>query len=140
MEAMELLYLLIALVVCIAVISGRYHWRLAHHPGLSRKEFILHFRDRDVPDEVSAAVYDYYRSSALSRKFGVAPDDRLADLFSDHIEDLEDDARALIEKLKMKNADISGIEELADPITTVGDVVLWLDGIRKSVSVNEPRR
>lgn len=128
MGTMELFYVLIAFVVCIVVITGQYHWRLAHHLGISRNEFIRHFRDRDIPDGVSAAVYDYYRSSAISRKFGVAPDDRLADLFSDQIEDIEDDARALLKKLSMEVADISGLEALANPLTTVGDMVLWLDG------------
>ena len=132
MEAMELLYVLIAFVVCIAVITGLYHWRLAHHPGISRNEFIRHFRARDIPDGVSAAVYDYYCSSAISRKFGVAPDDRLADLFSDQIEDLEDDARTLLKKLSMEVADISSLEALANPLITVGDMVLWLAGFVKA--------
>jgi hypothetical protein len=131
-----ILSVLAGFVVFLAVATAVYQWRLSHHRGISRDEFIRHFRDRDIPDAVSAAVYDYYKSGVISRKFGVAPDDRLADLFSDLLEDLEIAAKTLITKLGMKDADISSLEQRANPHITVGDMVLWLDRLRKDAGAN----
>ena len=134
---MEVLYGLGAFVAFIAVATAVYQLRLSRHPGIPRNGFIRHFCDLDVPEAISSAVYDYYRSGAISRKFGVAPDDQLADLFSDLDEDIGFDAIQLTKTLGMEVAVGRNLEIWGKPLITIRDMVLWLDWVRKNAGAKE---
>ena len=126
-----MLYLLGSFVLLIGIATGFYQWRLSRHRGMSRDEFVQRFRDLDIPDVIPAAVYDYYKSSAISGRFGLSPDDRYADLFSAESEDIEDDARELTKKLGFIVAVGPCLETWGKPFNTLCDMVLWLDSVRK---------
>jgi hypothetical protein len=136
---MGLLYLLGAFVAFITIATALYQLRLSHHPGVPRNEFIQYFRDRNVPDRVSETVYNYYRSSIISRKFGVSPEDKLADLFSDERRILKTMPGSSSKDLGIGAVNSPRFTEWGSPLITVGDMVLWLDWVCKN-AVNQASR
>jgi hypothetical protein len=117
-------------------------WREAllqqHNAGRNHGEhaefFIQEFRGLEIPDAIPAAVYDYYKSSAVSKRFSVSPQDKLEDLFSAVPEDVTDDARALVCKLEMQLPIEPLLREWRNPIRTLADMVRWLDWVRQHQS------
>jgi len=97
-------------------------------------KIIQQFREQNIPDTIPMAVYDYYKSSAISNRFGVSPAARYADLFSAESEDIEDDARILTEKLGFPVAINPSLQKWDKPFITLSDMVLWLDWVRQQVS------
>lgn len=81
--------------------------------------------------EIPAAVYDYYKSQAISKKFSLAPDDNYEEVLSEGNEDIDDDAAFLMKKLGLK---IPSDAESVQPdtrIRTLRDMVRWLDKLRQ---------
>ena len=48
-----------------------YQRRLGKHRGVLREQFISAFESTEVPSQIPAAVYDYYKSLAVSKEFSV---------------------------------------------------------------------
>ena len=97
-----------------------------------REPFIAAFRQDGIPDNVPAAVYDYYGSRGIWKDFPFSPGDRYSEVLCDDPEDLDCDARALVERLGMRLPPEYIRREWGDrPIQTLRDMVLWLDWIRR---------
>lgn len=126
-----MLYIIVGFLFLIIVSTGTYQWKLSRHRGLSRQEFINAFEGMDIPDAIPSLVYDYYKSAAISKHFGVSPDDQFTELFSDIKEDIEEDARELTEKLGLAVPVERNLQKWDKPLATLRDMVLWLDWVRR---------
>lgn len=105
--------------------------RLSRHRGVSRDLFIEESVKHGVPEKIPAAVYDYYKSSVVSRNFSVAPDDLFDKVFGESGEDVDDDASELVRTLKIDLPAEMILRKWPTPIKTLRDMVLWLDWIRQ---------
>ena len=113
-----------ALGIAIAFIA--HQRRLAKHRGVSRDEFIGAFTDSRIPDAIPAAVYDYYKSQVISKKFGIAPDDDYEHVLSKGDEDIDDDAHFLAKDLGFSIPPEYVAVRLETRIRTLRDMVFWL--------------
>ena len=145
----------------LALVFGQLGLR--GHRGMSREEFIRAFSGTDIPNEIPAAVYDYYKKTVIFREFSIAPDDSYEDVFRKCEEDIEDDARLLMKKLSFKPPSLEAQQQwseqilasratspstpgfsvdstkLLQPIQTVRDMVLWLNWVRQQQEVAASR-
>jgi hypothetical protein len=159
----DFLYFLAAFVVFIAVVKLVFDVRMRKHHGVSRDEFLRAFSDTEIPAEIPAAVYDYYKKMVNFKEFSVAPDDTYEMLHKGE-EDIEDDARFLMKKLKLRppseevplqwteQTQTARATSLSAPrfsvdstrwmqsIQTVRDMVLWLNFVRQHQEVTVPGR
>jgi hypothetical protein len=78
------------LCVFIAVVKLVFDLCMRKHHGVSRDEFLRAFSG-EIPTEIPAAVYDYYKKMVNFKEFSVAPDDTYEMLHKGE-EDIEDDA------------------------------------------------
>lgn len=96
--------------------------------GFSREEFIDAFRQLAIPDNIPASVYDYYASRKAWKDFPLSPNDDYVKVLGRDDEDLEHEARALVERLGMLFLPEYVRREYGNkPIKTLRDMVLWLD-------------
>jgi hypothetical protein len=117
----------------VAVDQLRLRWLRRQRQGKSftREAFIEAFRPLGVPDAIAATVFDYYTSHGVWKGFPFSPDDAYSLVLYDDPDDIEDDARALLERLGMAFLPEYIRREYGDkPITTLRDMVLWLDWMR----------
>jgi hypothetical protein len=126
-----LLYIFGGFIVLILGGIIAYQLRLFRHRGVSREDFIKEFRKRDLPEAIPAAVYDYYRSSAMWKGFKVSPDDAYAKVFREEHEDIDDDAEQLVKQLGMHMPPEYVRRQWEKRLETLRDMVLWLDWIRQ---------
>lgn len=153
-----ILYIIAAFMIFIAIATFISHWRLRKHHGVPREEFIRAFVDANVPDEIPAAVYDFYKRGALFKEFGVAPDDSYELVLEEGEEEIEDDARFLMKELGLKPPSEEVRAQWSErmlasrrksfdpppldsgrwmqPIQTVRDMVLWLNWIHEHQEKN----
>jgi hypothetical protein len=100
--------------------------------GFSREAFMEAFQQSDIPENIPAAVYDYYRSRKTWKDFPLAPDDKYSEVLCDDPCDVDGDAVALVQLLGMRLLPEYIRKEYGDrPIKTLRDMVLWLDWIRQ---------
>ena len=152
----DALYFLFFFVLFIGVVKLIFDMRLRNRHGISRDEFVRAFSDVDIPAEIPVAVYDYYKKGVIFEQFGIAPDDDYEDVLHKGEEDVEDDARFLIQELGLKppseetrlrwNEQIQTLRarspvaprfsadstHLMQPIRTIRDMVLWLNWVRQN--------
>lgn len=128
---MIVVYGLALFCLLVAVIQVIGTIRLSRHRGISRKEFVARFSAEGVPEMVPQAVYDFYTSMVRSKNFSIAPEDRLADLFSDEDDDLEDNAFSLLRRLGIESPCRESLFGGPGPIVTMADMVRWLDWARR---------
>lgn len=139
------------ILLSLALVFGQLGLR--KHRGVSREEFIRAF-SADIPKEIPAAVYDYYKKGIIFGQFSISPDDSY-DVFPKCEEDIEDDARFLMKKLNLRRPSESIQQEwlerslsartavqatptfsvdssnILQPIRTVREMVLWLNWVRE---------
>jgi hypothetical protein len=130
--------LLFALAVILPVIGIGfliYQRRLGKHRGVLREEFIRAFESTEIPPEIPAVVYDYYKSQAISKKFSVAPDDNYEEVLSEGDEDIGDDAEFLIKKLGFKMPRGHESVQPDNKIRTLRDMVYRLNKVRQHQTV-----
>ena len=137
----------------LALVSGQLSLR--RHRGVPREEFIGAFSGTDIPVEIPGAVYDYYKRTVIFKEFSIAPDDSYEEVFHKGEEDIEDDARLLMNTLSIEPPSLEVQQrwterilasratspttprfsvdsaELLRPIHTVRDMVLWLNWARQ---------
>lgn len=118
------LWLLGALVLVVVLWNVEFQWRLRRHNGMSRDAFLAYSAERGVSDKIASAVYDYYRSRAIWRTFGVAPVDEIAKLFNQDEDDIEDDFTSVLKKLSLEVPYDSAWDARGrTPVRTVEDLV-----------------
>ena len=116
-----------AILLCALTVE---QLRLRRHSGASRDEFVRSFDGTGIPDEISATVYDYYKSAALSPKFGILPDDTYEETLRKGDEDIDGDARFLLGQLGLKMPPQETLVQRDMKIRTLRDMVAWLDWVR----------
>ena len=76
-------------IAFIGVAFAIHQRRLASHRGLTRDQFLNAFIAHGIPVEIPAAVYDYYQSKVVSKKFSVSPDDEYESVLCEGDEDID---------------------------------------------------
>jgi hypothetical protein len=140
---MQLLYIFSTIILLIALLTIESNLRLRRirrdrkGKGFTRKQFVEAFRQFDIPDDIPAAVYDYYRSRKGWKDFPFLPDDEYSKVLYDDPDDLDEDALALIQRLGMAMLPEYILRERGDkPIKTLRDMVIWLDWVRQHQPAN----
>jgi hypothetical protein len=141
-ELAQLLVVITCLVFAVLLFVGAYgvidNLRLRRirrgreGKGFTRERFIDSFRPFGVPDNIPATVFDYYTSGGIWKDFPLSPDDTYSQVLWDDPDDIDEDARTLIERLKMRVLPEYILREYGNkPLVTLRDMVLWLDWIRR---------
>jgi hypothetical protein len=107
--------------------------------GVTREQFLSAFRQGEISDKISSAVYDYYSSRGVWKGFGFLPDDKYSKVLSDDPEDIEQDARTLVARLGLCMPPGYILAKWEKPIETLRDMVLWLDWVRQHQPAGCPR-
>jgi hypothetical protein len=110
--------------------------RLSHRQGVPRHEFVENFRQNNIPPEISSTVYDHYKSLAVSKKFGLSPEDSYEAVLHMVHDDIDDDAEFLVGKLGMVMPIEPILREWPTEIKTIKDMIMWLDWIRQHQPTN----
>ncbi|MBV8206878.1 MAG: hypothetical protein JO041_08800 [Acidobacteria bacterium] len=118
-----------AVVLVLVLWNVRFQWELRKHKGMSRASFLAYFTERGISADVAAAVYDYYRSQAIWRTFGISPQDEIAKLFNQDEDDFENDFEVILKRLGLSvPADEAWDARKEPPVKTAEDfvrVVAW---------------
>jgi hypothetical protein len=159
---MNLMHLLVVFALtmlaffAVALVCGQLMFR--KHRGVSRDEFIKAFSGDEVPAEIPATVYDFYKKGIVFKDFSIAPDDTYDEALHKCEEDIGDDAGFLMKKLGLKPLPLEVQQQWSEhilssraksqmgpmfsadstkslqPIQTVRDMVLWLNWVRQHQS------
>ena len=112
--------------------------RAATRTGLSKREFVIHFKDRMIPDEVSHSVYDYF-STQIGNHL-VDPEDTLVDFYEFDGNRLEEAFDSLCSDLRLNPATLKAADaELGHSLRTVADMVLLMNRAVRHHSENPLR-
>ena len=113
-----------AVVLLLVLWNARLQWRLRQHRGMSKADFLTYFAERGFPQEIVAAIYDYYRSQGVWRSFSIGPEDEIAKLFNQADDGIEDDFIVVLKKLCLERPYDSAWDSWGDvPVKTVEDFV-----------------
>jgi hypothetical protein len=104
--------------------------KLRRRRGPSRDEFIAAFQNENIPEKISAAVYDRCTRFA-SRGYAPSPDDTYDGVLRMLHEDVDDEAELLVKELRLVLPAESVLREWPSPVRTIRDMVLWLDWVRQ---------
>jgi hypothetical protein len=100
--------------------------------GFTRENFVESFRSIGIPEEIPATVFDYYTAAGIWKNFPLSPDDAYSQILSDNPDDIEKDARDLVERLEMHFLPKYVLQKYSDkPLVTLRDMVLWLNWVRQ---------
>jgi hypothetical protein len=137
-ESTAILYILCGTILLASVFSLLHYFKLRRlrrqrkGEDFTREKFIDSFRPLGVPDAIPATVFDHYTSHGVWKDFPLSPNDTYSKLWKDDPEDIEEDARILVEQLGMVFLPEYIRREYSDkPFVTVRDMVLWLDWVRQ---------
>ena len=90
------------------------------------------FSTLGIPENIPATILEHYGVVRIWQDFPFTPDDDYSRLLNIAPEDIEDDAKALVESLGMQFLPEYIRREYGDkPIETLRDMVLWLDWMRQ---------
>ena len=118
--------------------STRLRARAATRTGLSKREFVIHFKDRMIPDEVSHSVYEYF-STQIGNHL-VDPEVTLVDFYEFDGNRLEEAFDSLCSDLRLNPATLKAADaELGHSLRTVADMVLLMNGAVRHHSENPLR-
>ena len=122
----------VGIVVISAISSRRFEKRVIGYPGMSRTTFIEHFSAQEVPASVSGVVYDTFKEKVKAQEFEPSPEMSVEGVFEQLGEDTDDDARHILKLIGIPNPTDESRESWPGQETkTVGDMVLWIDWVRR---------
>jgi hypothetical protein len=137
-ETAAILYILCGTILLASMFTLHHYLKLHQvrrqrkNEHFTREKFIGSFRALGVPDAIPATVFDHYTSHGIWKDFPLSPDDTYSKVLTDDPEDIESDARVLVEQLGLLFPPEYIRREYGDkPFVTVKDMVLWLDWIRQ---------
>jgi hypothetical protein len=137
-ETAAILYILCGTILLASVFTLHHYLKLRQvrrqrkNEDFTREKFIDSFRPLGVTDAIPAAVFDHFTSHGVWKDFPLSPEDTYSKVLTDEPEDIECDARILVEQLGMVFLPAYIRREYGDkPFVTVRDMVLWLDWIRQ---------
>lgn len=103
--------------------------------GFTREQFIEAFRPLGISEKIPGTVFDYYASRSPWKNFPLSPEDTYSQVLCDDPEDMDDDARVLLNLLEIQIPPEYIRQEYGDkPIKTLRDMVLWLDWMHRRVA------
>ena len=130
------IFAVLALVTILSVVSNLKLRRIRKErvgKGFTRDQFINSFRTIGVPETIAAAVFDYYSSRGVWKDFPFSPHDTYAKVLYDDQDDIEDDTRALVDRLGMQFPAEYVVRESGNvPPQTLRDMVLLLLSFAKT--------
>ena len=138
-EELLLFAVIVVVVVCIVVVynmTDRLRFsrlrRERQRKGITREQFVGEFKTLGIPENIPTAVLDRYTAFKIWQDFPFTPEDDYSRLLNIAPEDIEGDAKALVEKLGMQFLPEYIRREYGDkPIKTLRDMVQWLDWMRQ---------
>jgi hypothetical protein len=137
-ETAAILYILCGTILLASVFTLHHYLKLRQvrrqrkNEDFTREKFIDSFRPLGVPDAIPAIVFDHYTSHGVWKDFPLSPEDSYSEVLTDDSEDIESDARVLVDRLGLHFLPEYIRREYGDkPFVTVRDMVLWLDWIRQ---------
>lgn len=134
-NSMNIIFFISILAAGVLAFSRFQQKQLVQTRGVAKEEFTEKLADLGVSADVSGAVYDYYRKESTMASFQVAPDFSLTTLFKKSHEDIDDDAQQILTNLGLRLPDQSILRQWTDPLTTVRDMVLWINWIKNQQKV-----
>jgi hypothetical protein len=122
---MGLLVIVLVALAVSAVLAHKlyYQWRFRSHQGIGRVAFQTQFAQIGIADEVSGAVYDYYKSLAVWSAFEVSASDDLERTYGHAPEELDSSLDVILGRLKLSLPPDSVLAEQDRVHKTVADVV-----------------
>ena len=137
-ETAAILYILCGTILLASVFTLRRYLKLRQvrrqrkNKDFTREKFIDSFRPLGVPDAIPTTVFDHYTSHGVWKDFPLSPEDTYSEVLTDDSEDIERDARVLVERLGLHFLPEYIRREFGDkPFVTVREMVLWLEWIRQ---------
>ena len=126
-------FLLVGLGILVRQARLRRLHRQRGGTEFARERFINDFRRAGTPDNIPAAVHDYYSSKKYLKSFALSPEDKYSVVLADDPIDIESDARRLIERLGLTYPPEYFLREWGGyrEIKTLRDMVVWLDWVRQ---------
>jgi hypothetical protein len=132
---MALVYILAALgavVAAGALVSTLRIGRLRRRRTGGQADFVQSFSGLGIGDDIPTVVYRFYASHGIWKNFPFSRDDRFSEVLYDDPDTIDDDARTLAEQLGVRLPPGYICQAYpAGPIQTLGDMVFWLDWIRR---------
>lgn len=124
--------LLMLALLAAAVMAGAavHQKRLLALRGTSKDQFIQEFADHMASTEVASAVYDYYQGQSNASSFEVSPEFSLTTVFRKSHEDIDDDVREILSGLGLHLPPEAVLRGWPKPLSTVRDVVDWVDWVK----------
>lgn len=104
--------------------------RLKRHYGLSRSEFVEHFRSRTVAPEIAEAVYNHFQKVGVWKDFRPGPSDTLEGTYKIVDEDVEDAISDIVRTLGYEMPHSGILKDWESPLSTLEEVVGFVDWVR----------
>jgi len=115
---------LVALYLIWLVFDER---KLRQHRGVSREEFVAHFKVEGIPETISGTAYDLYKKHAFSKSFSPAPDMNFAEALNEDEEEVEDALLEMLKRLKIQKPSKDDLLTWSGgKVETIGDLVRWV--------------
>jgi hypothetical protein len=114
----------------VGTVWWRHQVKLMQHQGVSREDFVRHFRGAEIADVVSGMVYDHFKQMSGVKDYQPAPTDSFEGTFKMSGEDLDDELEDLLPKLALDMPHSGVLREWNGPLETLSDVVRWVDWVR----------
>jgi hypothetical protein len=127
-----MIYLIVAgvIVVCVIVMVSPMlvtPRKIKNYVGVPKDVFLSSLSKEGVPDSISSAVFEFYKSKARWREFGPAPEMDINGVFEEGPEDIDDTAIDLLKALHLEAP--SELDRMAWPggeVRTASDLARWL--------------
>ena len=124
----------IALIALIAVCGIVMVWpmiftskSIRNYKGVSLDAFTTKLALEGVPENISAAVFSYYKEKARYKPFKPSPDMNIVDVFGELPEDTDEAAIDLLKQLHLEApSEAARMAWSGGDINTAGDMAKWL--------------
>jgi 2-polyprenyl-6-methoxyphenol hydroxylase-like FAD-dependent oxidoreductase len=128
---MNAILLTIGAIVGATGIAWALHLkRLKDHVGMTRDEFVAQFQSTGVATAIAAAVYDQFQKLGIWKEFMPSPGDTLEKTYKTVDEDVEENLKAILQRLGFEMPNSGTLQEWDGPLETLSDVVRWVDWVR----------
>jgi len=118
----------------ILAASAVHQKRLVKASGIPREEFIEALANEGIPAEISGAVYDITNANRRQLRFQVSPDFSLTTVFRKSHDDVDDDVRQILGTLNLQLPPEAILRHWPNPLSTVRDVVDWVNWVKERQS------
>lgn len=100
--------------------------RVKGHSGVSEGIFVAQLAAEGITEDISSAVFRYYKRKARAKEFNPSPDMVINDVFEEGPEDIDDAAKDLLKELHLEHPSEGDREAYGRDVQTAGDLARWL--------------